>query len=192
MPGPTELTRESSAAAQGFFEELASLFFSDIYRLGCFTPVAASELPPAYGALLAHDDHMTVTLEAHYDSLVDVQAVEERRGDDWYSRASVLTLQRSGTPVQFGLMRIDLDGLPAKARADIERQSAPLGRILIRNGLLREVEVLAFWRIDPGPILLERLGAASPIFGRSARILVDGRPAVALLEIVSPKISALE
>ncbi len=185
MPGPTELTREASASAADFRSQLVSLFFPDPQRLGTFAPVAASELPPDFGLLLAHDDHMTVTLEAHFDSLVNVQAVEERRGDGWYSRASVLSLQSTGRAVQFGLMRIDLAGLPEKAKGDIERQSAPLGRILIRNGLLREVEVLAFWRIEPGLALSERLGAASPIFGRSARILVDGRPAVALLEIVA-------
>ena len=85
-------------------------------------------------------------------------------------------------------MRIDLDGLPAAVREAIERGGCPLGRILIRSNLLREVELLALWRILAGPKLSEELEvpAGEVIYGRSARILVEGRPAVELLEIVNP------
>jgi hypothetical protein len=62
----------------------------------------------------------------------------------------------------------------------------PLGRVLIRHNVLREVELTALWRIVPGPVLREHLQPASdtPIYGRSAQILVDERPTVQLLEIV--------
>jgi chorismate-pyruvate lyase len=83
-------------------------------------------------------------------------------------------------------MRIDLTGLPEKARTQIETHAAPLGRVMIRNNLLREVELLALWRVQPAAPLRELLGLSEgeEIYGRSARILVDGRPAVELLEIV--------
>lgn len=189
MARPVELTFEASEAAGPFLADLTAPFFPQLDLLGRFAPIASSELPPPYRSLLAHDDHMTVALEAHHDSLVDVTAVEERKGDDWYARTSVLSLQRDGARVQVGVMRIDLTGLPEVARRDIEGHKAPLGRILIRNSLLREVEVLGFWRVDPGPELTRYLEATSPIYGRSARILVDGHPAVALLEIVASQSS---
>jgi hypothetical protein len=64
----------------------------------------------------------------------------------------------------------------------------PLGRILIRADLLREVELLALWRIAAGPRLASELDLppGTAVYGRSARILVEGRPAVELLEIVRP------
>ncbi len=59
--------------------------------------------------------------------------------------------------------------------------------MLIRHNVLREVEVLTLWRIEPGPLLREYLGlaGAAPVFGRSAQILVDERPTVQVLEIVT-------
>lgn len=165
---------------------LAGVFFPRLELLGRLTPVGANELPEDYQALLAHHDHMTVTLEAFHGSLVDVHVKAESKQADSYARKSVLTRQSDGGPVQLGVMRIETRGLPALVREQIEQHSAPLGRILIRNNLLREVELLALWRIDAGPELSDALQApvGETVYGRSARILVDGHAAVELLEIV--------
>ena len=52
--------------------------------------------------------------------------------------------------------------------------------------MLREVELITLWRIDPGPVLRKhlQLSGKAPIYGRTAQILVDERPTVQLLEIV--------
>ncbi|MCA9231483.1 MAG: hypothetical protein KDA57_12590 [Planctomycetales bacterium] len=167
---------------------LTKVFYPSLEELGVFTEIGESDLPEQQQTLLAHHDHMTVTNEAWHNSLVDVRVLQEHRQGDVYARKIVLTLQRDGTPVQFGLMRIDLAGLPQIVRLEIESQALPLGRIMIRHHLLREVELCKLWRITPGPDLRLQLqlGEEPCVYGRSARILVDGRSIVELLEIVHP------
>jgi len=166
--------------------ELTALFFPDLAQLGEFELVEASDLPEAYRSLLAHTDHMTVTVEAWHNSLVDVKVLAEARDADHYARKILLVEQRDGSPVQFGIMRIDLSGLPEIVRLEIESQALPLGRIMIRHHLMRSVELCQLWRVNPGPELRSQLKLTDdePIYGRTARILVNGNPAVELLEIV--------
>ena len=170
---------------------LAAPFFRPLERLGALSPSDESDLPDDARTLLAHRGHMTVTLEAWHESLVDVRVVAEERRPESYARHSLLARRSDDRVVQSGVMRIALSGLPDAVRSAIESGAAPLGRVLIRSNLLREVEPLALWRIEPGATLAEELadapeGRPSPVWGRSARILVDGRPAVDLLEIVRP------
>ncbi|TWT94747.1 hypothetical protein Pla108_35960 [Botrimarina colliarenosi] len=167
---------------------LAAAFFAPPAELGDLRPVGADDLPADYLTLLAHSGHMTVTLEAWHESLVDVAVAGEVREPDRYARHSLLARRSDGRVVQSGIMRIDLTGLPERVRQAVELGETPLGRILIRSNLLREVELLALWRIAAGPMLAKELAIApgTVIYGRSARILVEGRPAVELLEIVRP------
>ena len=169
-------------------DSLTKRFYPSPSDLGEFSPIKANELPPQFQSLLAHHDHMTVTLEAWHNSLVDVRVLQEQREGDSYARKILLTLQRDGSPVQLGIMRIDLSNLPEIVRMEIESQALPLGRIMIRHHLLREVELCQLWQITPGPDLksLLHLKDGSTSFGRTARILVDGQPIVELLEIVQP------
>lgn len=167
---------------------LAAPFFEPLALLGELEPVGEAELPADYQTLLAHHGHMTVTLEAWHESLVDVTVAGEHREPDSYARHSLLSRQTDGRVVQSGVMRIDLTDLPMAVRAAIEVGNCPLGRILIRANLLREVELLALWRVAAGPMLASEFGLEPKdvIYGRTARILVEGRPAVELLEIVRP------
>lgn len=166
---------------------LCGLFYPAPAEVGLFEEAAAGDLPDQYKSLLAHDDHMTVTVEAWHNSLVKVHVLQERHDGDFYSRRIVLSLQRDGSPVQFGIMRINLAGLPQIVRMEIESQALPLGRIMIRHHLLREVELLNLWRVSAGPELRKqlKLERGAVCFGRTARILVDKVPAVELLEIVT-------
>lgn len=185
-------------------ETITAPFFPSLAELGEFRLVAVDDMPADYQTLLAHDAHMTVTVEAFHKSLVDVQVLDERREGHFYSRTSLLICQSNRRIVQFGIMRIDLSGLPAIVRDEIESRGTPLGRILIQHNVLRHVELHRLWRITPGPVLQRRLieqdhspqdaAAASDsaigmpppttFYGRTARIVVEGRPAVELLEIV--------
>lgn len=168
-------------------KSLCSLFHSTAAEVGLFEEVSAADLPDQFKSLLAHDDHMTVTVEAWHNSLVKVQVIKEHRQGDNYARCIVLSLQRDGKPVQYGIMRIKLAGLPEIVRMEIESQALPLGRIMIRHHLMREVELLSLWRIAAGPELRKhlKLERGTVCFGRTARILVDKQPAVELLEIVT-------
>jgi len=167
---------------------LPELFFSSPSDLGEFSLIKADDLPDEYQSLLAHHDHMTVTVEAWHNSLVNVRVLKEHRDGHFYARKILLTLQRDNTPVQYGIMRIDLSSLPEIVRMEIESQALPLGRIMIRHHLLREVELCQLWQVKPGEELRVQLqlGDEPCIYGRTARILVEGKPVVELLEIVKP------
>lgn len=184
----TDPTRQSADADlfKPSASRLATLFFSDLDELGSFEPVSVEQLPADYRTMLAHQDHMTVALESYHGGLVSVHALAEWRDESSYARASVLSRQSDGTVVQFGIMRIWLADLPQVAQQEITGKKVPLGRVLIRHNVLREVELITLWQIEPGPALRKHLQLSnnSQIYGRSAQILVDERPTVQLLEIV--------
>jgi chorismate-pyruvate lyase len=166
---------------------LATLFYSNLDELGTFEPVSVEMLPADYRALLAHQDHMTVALEAYHSALVNVEPLDEWRDEASYARCSLLSRQSDGRIVQFGIMRIWLADLPEAVQQEITGRKTPLGRVLIRHNVLREVELITLWQIEPGPALRQHLSLTgnAPIYGRSAQILVAERPTVQLLEIVT-------
>lgn len=165
---------------------VTELFFPRLAELGDFVPVDPGALPADYRTLLAHDNHMTVAVESFHGSPVDVVVLTPaQRGED-YARTSVLVTKADGRRVQFGVMHINTSGLPDAARAMIHSGATPLGRILIKHNVLRKVELCQLWQISPGPVLQKELELepTQVVYGRTARILVGGRAAVSLLEIV--------
>lgn len=185
-------TPESSAAHLETMNSHAAEYYGEVDQLdqtlGKVTPVASADMPAPYQTLLSHHAHMTVTLEAWHESLVDVSVLDEVSSELNYSRHSLLSRQSDKRIVQSGIMSIDLSQLPEPVREAIRQGGEPLGRLLIRSKLLREVELLALWKIASGSMLADelKLPIGSEVFGRSARILVDNKPAVELLEIVYP------
>ncbi len=184
----TDSTRTTSEAKlyTPSASRLATLFFSDLTKIGQFELAAVGQLPPDARELLAHNEHMTVALESFHHSPVSVEALAEWRDEASYARCSLLSRQSDGAVVQFGMMRIWLADLPAAAQEEIASKKSPLGRVLIEHNLLREVELITLWKITPGPVLQQHLEVndTSPLYGRTAQILVDERPTVQLLEIV--------
>lgn len=177
---PTELY-------QGSVSRLALLFHDSMDQLGTFEPVQAEDLPADARKLLAHNEHMTVTLESFHNGPVDVNVVAKIDEGSTYSREILLSRHSDDAVVQFGIMRIWLDGLPEETRDEIRQQKSPLGRVLIQQGLLRDVELMTLWRIKPSSFMAFHLDVDenATVHGRTAQILVDGRPTVQLLEIVN-------
>lgn len=166
---------------------LATLFYGDLAEIGQFEPVTVDQMPADYRTLLAHQEHMTVALDNFHSTHVSVTVLDEWRDELSYARTSILRRQAEGAPVQFGVMRIWLTDLPEAAQRSITSKQSPLGRVLIEHNVLREVELISLWKIAPGPVLQKnlQLPAKSTLYGRSAQILVDERPTVQLLEIVT-------
>jgi len=166
---------------------LVDLFYPATNELGQFDLVAASDLSESYCVLLAHDDHMTVTVEAFHDSLVDVQVLEERNENTFYARKILLKRRSDNRIVLFGIMKVCLDIFPEAARKEVTAREIPLGRILIRHNVMRHVHLEHIWQVTPGSELCKHFGLSPSkiIYGRTARILVENKPAVELLEIVS-------
>jgi hypothetical protein len=151
--------------------------------------VPAADVPPPYRDLLVHPHHMTVTVERHHRSLVNVHVLETHRQGQSYARKILLVTKKKNRVVQFGIMRIKLDLCTAAVRKAILREDTPLGRILIQNNVLRRIEPTAFLLVTPGRTMMDWFGLQTPIptYGRLALIHCDHKPAVELLEIVAPE-----
>jgi chorismate-pyruvate lyase len=170
-------------------DSLVALFYDAPEQLGDFTEVQAAEMPPIYQRLLAHNHHMTVTVEHRHGSIVDVRVLKTKTEGHHYARRILLTRQSDGRVVQFGIVRMDFRIFTDEVRREIESQTTPLGRILIRHDVHREVELCKLWRVEPGQDLqrLFKIAAADLTYGRTALIHCNGLPAIQLLEIVIPE-----
>lgn len=166
---------------------LLDLFYESPEQLGRFEEVERSEMPDSYARLLAHDEHMTVTVEAEHGEPVDVSVLAVHVTPTHYSRKISLHRRSDRRTVLFGLVRLNVSCLDPEIRREIEAQGAPLGRILIRHDVLRKVRLLSLWRVEPGEELRRQFGSdgLQECFGRTALIYCNGVPAVELLEIVT-------
>lgn len=168
--------------------ELVSLFYDNPSELGKFTRVTEEEVPQPFRQLLAHSEHMTETVEAYHGTPVNVSVLKSLHEGDFYSRKIMLSRQSDGFPVQFGIPRLNVTCLSDPVREEIEAEKTPLGRVLINHQVLREVQLVALWKVIPGKDLQALFQVQKPLvtYGRTALIYCDGEPAIELLEIVSP------
>lgn len=169
-------------------ETLSRLFHAKLAELGEFAAVSAGELPALYRKLLAHDEHMTETVEAYHGCPVDVRVLARRADEGLYSREILLARQTDGRVVQFGVVRIHFEFLAPHVREEIISEREPLGRILARHNVLRRVQLHELWRVACGVDLARHFGApvGAETYGRTAIIECNGLPAIELVEIVAP------
>ncbi|MEC8801287.1 MAG: hypothetical protein VXX55_11035, partial [Planctomycetota bacterium] len=88
--------------------------------------------------------------------------------------------------VQYGIVRLHRSFLEDEVFEEIVEQREPLGRILIRHNVLRQVKLLSRWNVALGPAVKSALDRSELeiCYGRTALIYCNGLPAVELLEIV--------
>jgi chorismate-pyruvate lyase len=193
--------------------ELLKLFYSDSHLerdLGLFRECDRESMPAVYRQLLAHHHHMTVTVEKFHQSPIELQVLATKTAGDLYARKILLRRISDGRVVLFGIVRIDLDVLDQRVRKEIEGQLTPLGEVLIKHDVLRQVKLVGLYEIEPGHELAQWFGrldhraqddatasstnltaynreVAKPgrLYGRTAIIFCDGRPVIELLEIVA-------
>ncbi len=168
-------------------ETLLGLFYDAPHELAEFKDVAVQSMPLDYRRLLAHTEHMTVSVEEYHRSKVDVRVLDRRETETHYAREILLSRRSDNKVVQYGIMRVNFDWLSPRVRTEIQSEKTPLGRILIQHDVLRRVRLAGLWRVTPGPKLTKMLELAEPTvtYGRTALIECDGEPAIELLEIVT-------
>lgn len=150
------------------------------------TPVTAT--PKPYNEMLAHNHHMTVTMESFHKSPVDVVVLEQSSEEDLYRRKILLVKQGSDFPVQFGLVRFNFQHVTDAVRQEILSGEIPLGRVLINHNILRHIDLGAILRIEAGPSLAKymQMETGQTTYGRLATIFCNNQPAVDLLEVSRP------
>jgi chorismate-pyruvate lyase len=168
-------------------EALAKVYYDSASDLAQFRQLREDDLPPDYRMLLAHHQHMTVTLEAHNGCPVQVDVIQSNATDRHYTRKVVLRRFTDQAVVLFGIVRITRSLLDPEILKEIESESTPLGTILIRKSVYRDVRLLSLWEIHPGEELKEIFGLerSQPLYGRTALMYCDGVPVIELLEIVT-------
>jgi chorismate-pyruvate lyase len=170
-------------------QNLISLFYRDADLLGKFEERDATDCPSAYQQMLAHEAHMTVTVERRHGCKVDVEVLETADEPGHYLRKILLRRQSDRRVVQFGIVRLALEPLDTEVREEILSQQIPLGRVLIEHGVMRQVQLNALWQVACGADLAGYFDVppGHRTFGRTALIFCNGEPAVELLEIVAPE-----
>jgi chorismate-pyruvate lyase len=165
---------------------LTSEFYVQLKTLGEFWERGPQQVPEPYRRLLDHHSHMTVALEQFHGCPVLLRVREVHDTPTSYSRKLVLERQCDGRVVLFGLMRLRPESLPAEVMSEIRAQIEPLGHVLIKHNVSREVQRLHLWQVTPGRELREAfsLGVGEPVYGRTALIHCNGQPAIELLEII--------
>lgn len=166
--------------------------------------VPRAAVPQPQRDLLDHEDHMTVTLEAHHGDVVEVEVLDRVAYDGRYARR--ILLRRAGGPgearssrpgavVMFGIVLLDFRFATEGARREILSESTPLGHVLIRHSRLRRISTHCLLEIEPDEELRRHFGLAAcvprnagrpRVHGRLATIFCDEQPAVELLEVVPP------
>jgi hypothetical protein len=150
--------------------------------------VASETLPEPYRRMLAHNHHMTVTMESYHNCRVDVRILDRRLDGDSYSRKIVLLKSGTDTAVQFGIVRFDLSYVTPTVREEILAGHKPLGRVLIDHNVLRHIDLGAVLRMEAGPSLARylQMPVGGTTYGRLATIFCNRHAAVDLLEISAP------
>lgn len=179
LPHDPEPPRDREPGAAVRANRLISLFYPDPRGFGEVRHVEADEVPEPLRRLLDHRSHMTVTMEAFVGGAVSLRVLNERRGgsgnglddEDRYDREIEL-ISPVGVPVQYGIVSVDLAAMPLPARERILTASAPLGRVLIEAGTLRDVHDVFLVRITAGRELARRIGVdlGRFLYGRVAAI----------------------
>ena len=89
---------------------------------------------------------------------------KDTNGREWLVTLNVAQVKRVRER-----LGINLADLPEIVKLEIESQALPLGRIMIRHHLLREVELLGLWRVAAGPTASRSPSAAGSTGSATSR-----------------------
>ena len=166
----------------------------DLYRwhgrpLLEYQVVVPESLPEPDRSLLVHERDMTRTLEQFHGGTLHLRVVSRRREDDSYWRESVLELDGSNRPVEFGAIRIDLSRFAEPWRSQILEEHRPLGGILNASGLRYTSRPTAYLRFNPDPFITCALHLSESVVasGRQNALRdLQGNILAEIIEIIPP------
>ena len=173
------------AGAQAALLDLCQPFVGADFRPECVV-VHPDGIPHPADALLVHHEHMTVVLQKHHGSPVDVHVMEEHLSGDSYTRKIMLAPAGTHRVVEWGLVRLNFKFMSKQVREEILAKQLPLGAILIKHNVHRRVKPRYFLKFPADGQVLRFFSPdhTEPAWGRLGTIFCDDEPAIELLEIV--------
>lgn len=178
VPGPRELL----APLDGFYSREGR-------PLLVLEPLAPEALPEPARTLLVHHRDMTGTLERHHGGTIHLQVLSGRRDGDSYWRESVLRLDGTEEPVEFGAIHIHLGRFPEPWRRQILEEHRPLGGILNASGMPYSSRPAGYFRVAADAFIADALGARPGewLHGRRNTLRnAAGEPLAEIVEILAP------
>ena len=151
--------------------------------------VEGRAMPEPYRSLLVHESDMTSTLERFHRERPRLEVLAKRRRDTSLFRQVLLRGTRSDRLVEYGAIRIELEGLNPQARWAVLEGSRPFGGILADHRVPYVSSPEAYFGVRPGQGLQEILGLSEPelLYGRKNYLRhPDGRVLAEVVEILPP------
>ena len=154
-----------------------------------FIHVNDTPMPEPYHALLVHDRDMTRTLEQFHGGAIHLRVLSSYHEADAYWRESVLELDGSNRPVEFGAIKIHLNRFPEPWRSQILAEHLPLGGILNTSGLRYTSQPTAYLQFTPDDFITcaLHLKGTALLYGRQNTLRDDaGNVLAEIIEILPP------
>ena len=151
--------------------------------------VEGSVIPQPFRDLLVHERDMTPTLEAFHGEPVHLRVMSRGAPSGILFREVVLVTTESARPVEFGAIRIRLDGFGNSARELILEGLIPLGNILSREEIPHRSDPQRYFRVEPDQVVARALemDGCEPLYGRHNLISSpEGRVLAEMVEVLPP------
>ena len=114
-PGLAAQTRADTARPPGWAALLGRFYANLGLPLPELRDLRGEDMPQPYKRLLVHSSDMTPTLEAFYRQPLRLTVLTREQQDHTYLREVVLKSATDARPVEYGVIRICLNHLPAPA-----------------------------------------------------------------------------
>ncbi len=154
-----------------------------------FYPLEPAQVPEPYKGLLVHNSDMTSALERFYQQELGLSALCRERFGPTYFREVILVLTDHARPVEFGVIRIRLDNLPADAVKRVLEEQRPLGSILRTESVPQVCAPQAFFRVrsDTRTGAVLQLSQPCDLYGRHNVLRTPSGELIAeVVEILAP------
>ena len=150
-------------------------------------PLYATEMPQPSRDLLVHSLDMTPTLERFYGCRAGLQVLSRHRFGSSYVREVLLTAGQ--TPIEYGVIRINLKWFDPSLQQLILQERLPLGRLLQDHAIPHLCWPQGFYRFDPHPYLQRvlTLDKQVALYGRrNVMVNAERRLLADVLEVLAP------
>ena len=168
---------------------LPLLYEAASHPLPDFDLVDAKSLPAAAQRLLVHTGDMTSKLEEFFADEMTLRVLQCDHTADHYRREVVLCCEKSGLPVEYGAIEIELGAFDEALRGEIVLGHSPLGGLLNRHHARYRSRPRGFLRVAPDLRLAEIFHLPAPVslFGRTNQLLdAQDRVLASIVEVLRP------